>query len=63
MNTTTSLLLNGFLGIVLIVALGSVVRLAHRLRPSRPETLHPSQPIPLHLALEANEARDLARAA
>ena len=62
MTTTTALILNAFLGIAVILALGSVVRLAHRLRPSRAETLHPSQPIPLRLAAEDAE-RTLARAA
>ena len=61
---TTPLILNTVLALATIGALATVVRLAFRLPSSkRPETLHPSQPLPLRLVARADEDRDLARAA
>jgi hypothetical protein len=64
MTMTTVLILNAILSGGVFVALGLVFRLAHRLPQMRlPETLHPSQPIPLRLALVHTQGEDLPRAA
>jgi len=64
MTTTTALALNVLLMSGLAGALVAVVRLGLRLsQGERPETLHPSQPLPLLLVARADEDRDLARAA
>lgn len=63
MTTTTLIILNMLLAVIAVGGLAAIVRLAHRLPESTgPETLHPSQPIPLRLAA-GEEERDLARAA
>jgi hypothetical protein len=62
MNMTTTLILNGFLGLAIVGALAAVVRLAHRLpHHAHAETLHPSQPIPL--AVLEDDGDQLAQAA
>ena len=64
MTTTTIVLVNTALAVVLIGALAAVARIALRMRHGvRTETLHPSQPIPLRLVAAEDEARVLARAA
>jgi hypothetical protein len=64
MNLPTLIAVNALLDLAAILVLFAVVRLAHRLHhEERPETLHPSQPIPLRLALPAKEREQLARAA
>jgi hypothetical protein len=64
MTTTTALIVNAFLMAGIVGALAAVVRLAHRLPDEeRPETLHPSEPIGLHLVLAEREDSGLARAA
>jgi hypothetical protein len=65
MSLTTSILLNTILDLAVVLAIFAIVRLTHRLHryEHRPETLHPSQPIPLRLALPREEAEGLAEAA
>jgi len=65
MTQTTLITMNAVLDLALVVAIFAVVRLTHLLdrRDRRGETLHPSQPLPLHLALPADEAEELSRAA
>jgi hypothetical protein len=64
MTTTTALLLNAALMAGAVGALAAVVRLGLRLPPRvRSETVHPSQPIALRLALPEDRERELARAA
>lgn len=64
MTTTTALLLNAVLAVAVVAAFAGVVRLALRLRPTEgPETLHPSQPIPLAVIAAGGEDRGLAHAA
>jgi hypothetical protein len=64
MNMTTVLILNGILSAGIFVALALVFRLAHRLPDhGLRETLHPSRPIPLRLALAHEQREDLPRAA
>jgi len=64
MNMTSLLLVNAALALALIGALAAVVRVALRMRHAvGAETLHPSQPIPLHLVAAGDEERQLARAA
>lgn len=61
---TTSLILNVALALATVGALAAAVRVAFRMPSTRrSETLHPSQPLPLLLVAQANETRDLARAA
>jgi hypothetical protein len=65
MNTTTALIINGILSLATIGALAALVRLAFtisRTPKAKPETLHPSQPIPLRVAI-AHEESELVRAA
>jgi hypothetical protein len=64
MTTTTAVIVNVLLGIGIIGALALVVRLTHRIpEAARTETLHPSQPLELRLALQPEEADELARVA
>src|SRR5438445_546718 len=57
MTTTTAIIVNVLLGIGIIGALALVVRLAQRIpEAARTETLHPSQPLELRLALQPEEA-------
>jgi hypothetical protein len=64
MTTTTAIIVNILLGIGIIGALALVVRLAHRIpEAARTETLHPSQPLELRLALQTDEVDELARVA
>ena len=64
MTTTTAVIVNVLLGIGIIGALALVVRLAHRVpEAARSETLHPSQPLELRLALRKEEEDELARVA
>lgn len=65
MNTTTALIINGILSLAIVGALAATLRLAFtvsRTPRAKPETLHPSQPIPLRVAI-AHEEPELARAA
>jgi hypothetical protein len=63
MNMTTLIIVNALLALAVIGGLAAVARTALRLRHAeRAETLHPSQPIPLRLAVE-DEQRELASAA
>lgn len=64
MNLPLVIALNAVLDLALVLAVLAVVRFAHRLHDeARPETVHPSQPIPLHIALPAHGLDELARAA
>jgi hypothetical protein len=65
MNLTTIIILNAILDLAVVFAVFAVVRLTHRLHryDHLPETLHPSQPIPLSLAIPQHEAEELAEAA
>jgi hypothetical protein len=64
MTTTTLLLVNAALALGLIGALAAVSQVALRMRhAASPETLHPSQPIPLRLIAAESEAQALPRAA
>jgi hypothetical protein len=64
MTTNIALLLNAVLAVGVVVGLAAVVRLAFRLHHAeRTETLHPSQPIPLHVVAAHDARRELARAA
>jgi hypothetical protein len=64
MTTTTAIIVNVLLGVGIIGALALVVRLAHRIpEAARTETLHPSQPLELRLALQKDEVDELARVA
>ncbi len=64
MSLTTIIILNAILDLAVVLAVFSVVRFTHRLHryDHLPETLYPSQPIPLSLALP-HEAEELAEAA
>ena len=65
MTHTTMITVNAVLDLAVVLAIFAIVRLTHRVdRPDhRGETLHPSQPIPLHLALPADEVGELSSAA
>jgi hypothetical protein len=65
MNIHSLIPLIALLDLAVVLALFAVVRLTHRLHlhEQRPETLLPSQPIPIHLALQAEETDGLAKAA
>jgi hypothetical protein len=65
MSLTTIIILNAALDLTVVLAVFAVVRLTHRLHryDHLPETIHPSQPIPLSLAIPQDEAEELARAA
>lgn len=64
MTPTTAIIVNVLLGIGIIGALALVVRLAHRVpEAARGETLHPSQPLELRLALRKEDEDELARVA
>ncbi len=65
MNLTTIIILNAILDLAVVLAVFAVFRFTHRLHryDRRPETLHPSQPIPLSLALPQDQAEELAVAA
>jgi hypothetical protein len=61
MTTTTAIIVNVLLAVGIVGALTLVVRLAHRIpEAARSETLHPSQPIELKLALAKEEVDELA---
>ena len=53
MTHTTLITVNAVLDLAVVLAIFAVVRFTHRLdrHDRRGETLHPSQPLPLHLAL------------
>jgi hypothetical protein len=64
MTILTSLVLNLLLMAGIVGALAVAVRIGLRLPAAeRPETLHPSQPLPETLFADSGEERDLARAA
>ena len=65
MTHTTMITVNAVLDLAVVLAIFVIVRLTHRLdrHDRRSETLHPSQPIPLHLALPADEVGELSSAA
>jgi hypothetical protein len=65
MTQTTLITLNAILDLAVVLAVVALVRLTHRIdrHDRRGETLHPMQPIPLHMALPADEAGELSRAA
>jgi hypothetical protein len=65
MTLPTLIPLIALLDLAVVLALFAVVRLTHRLHlyEQRPETLHPSQPIPLRLAVPREETNDLAEVA
>jgi hypothetical protein len=64
MTPTTAIIVNVLLGVGIIGALALVVRLAHRVpQAPRSETVHPSQPLELRLALQPEEEDELARVA
>jgi hypothetical protein len=65
MTHTTLITVNAVLDLAAVLAVFAIVRFTHRLhRHDRAgETLHPSQPLPLRLALPADEADELSRAA
>jgi hypothetical protein len=55
MTHTTLITVNAMLDLLAVLAVFAIVWFTHRLRPR--------QPIPLHLALPADEAEELSRAA
>jgi hypothetical protein len=64
MTTTTALILDLLLMAGVVGALAAVVRIGLRLPAGeRPETLHPSQPLPASLFAEEGEDPDFAWAA
>jgi hypothetical protein len=65
MNLHTLIPLIALLDLAVVLMLFAVVRLTHRLHryEQGPETLHPSQPIPSRLALDAEGTERLAKAA
>jgi hypothetical protein len=65
MNITTIITLNAILDLAAVLSVFALVRFTHRLHHHEvaPETVHPSQPIPLRLALPTDEAEELAEAA
>jgi hypothetical protein len=65
MNVTTTLIVNAALGLVAGLSVFAVVRFLHRLHQHdhRAETVLPSQPIAITLALTHDEVEDLAEAA
>ena len=65
MSLTTIIILNAILDLGVVLAMFGVVRFAHRLHryDHLPETVHPSQPLPLALALPQNADEELAEAA
>ncbi len=65
MTQTTLITVNAVLDLALVLAIFAVIRFTHLLdrHDLRGETLHPSQPLPLRLALPADEAEELSRAA
>jgi hypothetical protein len=56
---------NAVLDLAVVLAIFAIVRFTHRLdrHDRRGRTLHPSQPVPLHLALPADEVGELSNAA
>ena len=65
MTHTTLITVNAVLDLAVVLAVFAIVRFTHRLQRDdrQGETLHPSQPLPLRLALPADEAEDLSQAA
>jgi hypothetical protein len=65
MTQTTLITLNAILDLAVVLAILALVRFTHVLdrQDRRGENLHPTQPIPLHLALPADEVGELSRAA
>jgi hypothetical protein len=65
MNLTLLIVLNAALDLTALLAVLAIVRFTHRLHhhDTKPETIHPSQPLPLHIALPAEEIEELAEAA
>ena len=65
MTHTTMITVNAVLDLAVVLAVFAIVRLTHRLdrHDRHSETLHPSRPIPLHLALPADEVGELSSAA
>ena len=65
MTITTLLTVNALLDLAAVITVFAIVRLTHRLdrHGPRAETVHPSQPIPLRLALPRDEAEELGKAA
>jgi hypothetical protein len=65
MTHTTMITVNAVLDLAVVLGIFAIVRLTHRLdrHDQSGATLHPAQPIPLHLALPADEVGDLSNAA
>ena len=65
MTNTTIITLNAVLDLAVVLAVFAIVRFTHLLtrHDHRGETFHPSQPIPLRLALSADEVEELSQAA
>ncbi len=65
MTQTTLITMNAVLDLAVVLAVFAIVRFTHRLHlyDRHGETLHPSQPLPLRLALPADEADELSQAA
>lgn len=65
MTLTTLIALNAALDLAVVLAVIAIVRFTHRLHHQdvRPETLHPSQPLPISVVLTHREADELAKAA
>jgi hypothetical protein len=65
MTQTTLITVNALLDLAVVLAIFAIVRFTHVLHrhDHRGETVHPSQPIPLRLALSADEVEELSQAA
>jgi HAMP domain-containing protein len=65
MTHTTLITVNAVLDLAVVLAVFAIVRFTHRLHrlDHHGETLHLSQPLPLRLALPADEVEELSNAA
>jgi hypothetical protein len=65
MTQTTLITVNALLDLAVVLAIFAIVRFTHVLHrhDHLGETIHPSQPIPLRLALPAEEVGELSQAA
>ena len=65
MTHTTLITVNAVLDLAVVLAVFAIVRFTHRLHrhDHHSETLHLAPPLPLRLALPADEAEELSKAA
>jgi len=65
MTHTALITVNAVLDLAVVLAVFAIVRFTHVLHrhDQHGETVHPSQPIPLRLALSADEVEELSQAA